>query len=99
MRPTKAFRENTNAKDTPGTCMCHIARPSQDMSFPDKFWSFHQNEQVRVVTRSFYLLRLGGGESSFKVRRNPLTQHQHFSKNKHSCVKKTLNITHTFQKG
>ena len=55
MRPTKAFRENTNAKDTPGTCMCHIARPSQDMSFPDKFWSFHQNEQVRVVTRSFYL--------------------------------------------
>ena len=55
MRPTKAFRENTNAKDTPGTRMCHTARPSQDMSFPDKFWSFHQNEQVRVVTRSFYL--------------------------------------------
>ena len=42
----------------PAQCVCHIARPSQDMSFPDKFWSFHQNEQVRVVTRSLYICPL-----------------------------------------
>ncbi len=55
VRPTKAIAENMGAKDTPGTRMCHTARPSQDMSFSLFVGQFHQNEQVRVVTRSFYL--------------------------------------------
>ena len=25
------YIENMSAKDTPGTCVCHTARPSQDM--------------------------------------------------------------------
>jgi hypothetical protein len=68
-------------KDTPSTGVCRSAPLARHVRFSIEVWSFQQNEQVRVVTRSLYICPLRGDESPYFGSPQPFARRKYFTKN------------------